>query len=130
MNIFVWKEEEALKFEEDIGRYFYRKEHDIPDTGGLLEIQEEWEKRKRSEAFFIVSLDKPGQEKNLSRYYTRVIMFWILVARINAKFNIVFRFKTGMRLGTATFTRPLQVPHFGKRSNACPLVLSIQSSEA
>ena len=58
--MFVSKEEEkALKIEEEVTD-FYRKE---PDTYGLLEMQEEWEKRKRSDTVSTVSSDKPGQKK-------------------------------------------------------------------
>jgi hypothetical protein len=63
VDIFVSKEEErALKIEEEVTD-FYRKEYDIPDTDGLLEMQEEWEKRKRSDTISTVSSDKPGWKK-------------------------------------------------------------------
>ena len=58
VDIFISKEEEkALKFEEEITD-LYRKEYNIPDT--LLEMREEWEKRKRSDTVSTVSSDKPG----------------------------------------------------------------------
>jgi hypothetical protein len=71
-----------LKIEEVTD--FYRKEYDTPDTDGLLEMQEEWEKRKRSDTISesTVSSDKPGWKKNSSRYYTRVITFWRLVVTV------------------------------------------------
>ena len=45
MDIFVLKEEEkALKIEEV--KDLYRMDHNIPDTDGLLEMREEWGKKK------------------------------------------------------------------------------------
>src|ERR1700683_2354296 len=47
VDIFVSKEEEkALKIKEVTD--LYRTKYNIPDTDGLLEMREEWEKRKRS----------------------------------------------------------------------------------
>ena len=63
MDIFVSKEEEkALKIEEEVTD-LYRMDHNIPDTDGLLEMREEWEKRKRSDTISTVS-DKPGSKKS------------------------------------------------------------------
>ena len=63
MDIFVSKEEEkALKIEEEVTD-LYRKEHDIPDTDGLLEMREEWEKRKRSDTMSTPSSDKHGSKR-------------------------------------------------------------------
>ena len=56
------KEEKALKIEEHVTD-LYRKVHNIPDTDGLLEMREEWEKRKRSDTISTVS-DKPGSKKS------------------------------------------------------------------
>ena len=42
---------------------WYRKEHNIPDTDGLLEMREEWEKRKRSDTISTVSSDKHGSKR-------------------------------------------------------------------
>jgi hypothetical protein len=55
VDVFVSKEEEenALKIEDVTD--LYRKDHNIPDTDGLLEMREEWEKRKRSDTIFTVS---------------------------------------------------------------------------
>ena len=52
LDIFISKDEE--KATED-----YRKEHNMPDTEGLLEMRLDWEKRKRSDTVSTVSLDKP-----------------------------------------------------------------------
>ena len=63
VDIFVSKEEgKALKIGGQVTD-FYRREHDIPDTEGLLEMQEEWEKRKRSDTISTVSSDQPGRKK-------------------------------------------------------------------
>jgi len=63
VDMFISKEEEkALKIEEEITD-LYRKEYNIPDTDGLLEMKEEWEKRKRSESVSTVSSDKPGSKR-------------------------------------------------------------------
>ena|ERR1700722_18371238 len=64
VDIFVSKEEEkALKIEEKVTD-LYRMDHNIPDTDGLLEMREEWEKRKRSDTITTVSSDKPGSKKS------------------------------------------------------------------
>ena len=47
--MFVSKEKEnALKIEEEVTD-LYRKDHNIPDTDGLLEMREEWEKRDQTQ---------------------------------------------------------------------------------
>jgi hypothetical protein len=64
VDIFVSKEEEkALKIEEDTTE-LYRMDHNIPDTDGLLEMREEWEKRKRSDTISTVSSDKHGSKRS------------------------------------------------------------------
>ena len=47
----------------------YRKEYNIPDTDGVLEMREEWEKRKRSDTISRVSSDKHGSKRSRGRYY-------------------------------------------------------------
>ena len=64
MGMFVSKEEEnALKIEEEVTD-LYRKDHNIPDTDGLLEMREEWEKRKRSDTMSTASSDKQGSKRS------------------------------------------------------------------
>jgi hypothetical protein len=64
VDIFISKEEEmALKIEAEI-TYLYKKEYNIPDTDDLLEMIEEWGKRKRSDTVFTVSSDKPGSKRS------------------------------------------------------------------
>ena len=64
MDIFVSKEEEkALKIEEEVTD-LYRMDHNIPDTDGLLEMREEWEKRKRSDTMSTASSDKHGTKRS------------------------------------------------------------------
>ena len=65
MDIFVSKEKEkekALKIKEE-ATDLYREEYNIPDTDGLLEMREEWEKRKRSDTISSVSSDKHGSKR-------------------------------------------------------------------
>jgi len=64
VDMFVSKEEEnALKIEEEVTD-LYRKDHGIPDTDGLLEMREEWEKRKRSDTISTVSSNKSGSKRS------------------------------------------------------------------
>ena len=89
MDIFVSKEEEkALKFEEEVTD-LYRMDHNIPDTDGLLEMREEWEKRKRSDTIYTVSSDKPGSKK--SKVDSKHI--WETYSQQNCDINNILQFK-------------------------------------
>ena len=51
MDIFVSKEEEkAVKIEEDVTD-LYRKDHNIPDTDGLLKMREDGKKERYQTQF-------------------------------------------------------------------------------
>ena len=54
--------EKAFLLNEEVTD-LYRREYNIPDTDDLLEMREEWEKRKRSDTISTVSSDKPGSKR-------------------------------------------------------------------
>jgi len=59
--IFISKDEEGFKIEEVTD--LYKKEYNIPDSDGLLDMRAEWQKRKRSDIISADSLNKPGSKK-------------------------------------------------------------------
>ena len=58
-DIFISKDKEKAQKIKEKATEDYRKEHNMPDTEGLLEMRLDWEKRKRSDTVSTVSLDNP-----------------------------------------------------------------------
>jgi hypothetical protein len=54
----------------------YKMDHDIPDTDsdGVLEMREEWEKRKRSDTMSTVSSDKHGTKRSKVHTMSKYIL--------------------------------------------------------